>query len=138
VASDIVVGLLQQEPASAVLINAGKGLFFVFVSSLVLYRLANVMIGRLCAAEQERSRTERETALALARANRFYATLARANEAALTAKDQAELCQVLCQTLIDHAGMRLACIGWVGLTKRRSFSVSTRSSARRRDTRTGW
>ncbi|MBI2512570.1 MAG: PAS domain S-box protein [Opitutae bacterium] len=116
VASDVLVAWWHGGPTGALTVNVTKGLIFVGISSAVLYRLAGSMAGRVRAIEQERTRIADETALALRRANRLYATLARANEVALTAVDRTELCRAICQTLIDHAGMRLAWIGWVDET----------------------
>lgn len=113
VGSDTGVALWHKTPAGEMLVNVAKGGFFVLVSSLVLYRLAVAMARRVRLSEQERTRTERETALALGRANRFYATLARANEAALTATERGGLCHAICEALVGEAGMRLACVGWV-------------------------
>ncbi len=113
VGSDTAVALWHKTPADEMLVNVAKGGFFVVVSSLVLYRLAVAMARRVRNSEQERTRTERETALALGRANRFYATLARANEAALTATERSGLCRAICEALVREAGMRMACLGWV-------------------------
>jgi len=57
-------------------------------------------------------RHERAAARDLERANRLYATLARANEAALSAQSRDELSQEICEALVGNAGMRLAWIGW--------------------------
>jgi two-component system, cell cycle sensor histidine kinase and response regulator CckA len=113
VGSDTVVALWHDAPLGEMAVNVGKGSLFVLISSLVLHRLAVAMERRMRASEEERTRKERETTLALARANRLYVTLARANEAALMAKDPAELCREICDALVAHAGMRLACVGWV-------------------------
>lgn len=113
IVTDVVVAISRGVPADEWVLNVGKGLFFVLVSGLVLYRLALAMERRIRSADEERMRSARETASALERVNRLYATLARANEVALTAVDSEELCQEIGRALVDHAGMRLVWIGRV-------------------------
>lgn len=113
VGSDVAMAWRHDEPTDDMWWNIGKGLLFVGVTSLVLYQLSLGLVRRVGEVEAEQRRVEREAASALERSNRLYATLAQANEAALTATTRGELCRAMCRTLVERAGMRLAWIGWV-------------------------
>ncbi|MBA3849491.1 MAG: hypothetical protein C0502_05775 [Opitutus sp.] len=105
--------ILNDLPLAHASLSIAKDGLFVAVTSLVLYTLATDLAGQVGEAERRQIRNEQQNAVAVERANRFYRTLARANEAALGATDRARLCDDICRTLVEDAGMRLAWVGWV-------------------------
>jgi PAS domain S-box-containing protein len=104
--SDLAVAWIEGATYQMAYWQMGKGLIFVAITSLMLHALTTMLVRQ--ARDAERSLSSE-----LERMNRLYATLARANEAALSATERARLCDDICRALVECAGMRLAWIGWV-------------------------
>jgi PAS domain S-box-containing protein len=113
VASDLYVAVRTGEWRGFAL-STSKGLLFVAVTGALLHVLATRLLRRAREqADAARAEAEHEAAEQLQRANRLYATLARASELAVRSTTRTELCDGLCAALVELAGLRLAWIGWV-------------------------
>ncbi len=113
VGSDAIVTARHGGDWDAMAMNTAKGALYVAVTAAALYLLARRLVSATNQMQAELL-VERSTANErLARLNRVHATLTRANQSALNTDDPAQLCREICHALVDHAGMKLAWIGWL-------------------------
>ncbi len=113
--SDHALGVLLPDPALMVRWSLAKGLFFVFVTSILLLLLMRQVFGlvesgyaSLKAKEAERQAHE----AALVRMSRLYAALSQVNQAIVWSADRGALLKKVCEVLVEFGQFRMAWIGW--------------------------
>ena len=113
VVSDRVLALFFGGGPSTEFWSIAKGLGFVVVTAGILHALARRMQSRIREADSSRQTELRQVNERLQRAKGFLAALARANQAAATARDEKALCQAIAEALVGLAGMRFVWFAWV-------------------------
>ncbi len=106
--SDSALGLIASGD-DLLRLSVYKGLLFVAVTTLFLLWLVRSTYGALEAGYRELEAHQEE----IRRLSQLNAVLSHVNQAIVRLPGREELCQRVCQILVEHGGFRLAWIGWL-------------------------
>ncbi|HEU5070908.1 MAG TPA: PAS domain S-box protein [Verrucomicrobiae bacterium] len=105
--SDEALRRLIDDPRLLIRISIYKGLAFVIVTALLLL----VLVWRVFGAMETGYAALREHKTEIERLNRLYAALSRINQTIVRAGSRDDLCQKVCDVLVQQGGFTMAWIG---------------------------